>query len=122
MNSNKHISKRRSYPPSVPIEPFFNERMKDPAFRREYDALEPEFAIIRQIIDLRLKRKMSQAQLARKVGTQQPSIARLESRGQTKDLDYMQRVAKALGARLEVRLVPLKARGRNANRKRSTKA
>ncbi len=43
------------------------------------------------------------------MGAPQPSIARLERRGKTKDLDYLQRVATALDAKLEVRLVPREA-------------
>lgn len=116
------VKAKRIYPPSVPIEPFFAERMKNPEFRREYEALEPEFEIIRQIIDLRIKRKMSQAQLARKIGTKQPSIARMERRGKTRDLDYLRRVANALGATLEVRLVPREASERKGNGRRAKHA
>jgi transcriptional regulator with XRE-family HTH domain len=95
--------------------------MRDPEFQREYEALGPEFEIIKQIIDLRLKRKMSQAELAKKVGTQQPSIARMESRRQLKDLEYLQRIAQALDAKLEVRLVPRKASGTRPNTRRTSK-
>lgn len=112
---------KRAYPPSVPIDKYFNERMKDPEFRRAYDELEPEFAIIKQIIDLRLKRKMTQTELARRAGTPQPSIARLESRGQVKNLDYLRRIAKALNARVEVRLVPSKASGKHGQGRRALK-
>ncbi len=110
---------KTAYPASVPIEPFFEEQMKDSQFRRAYEALEPEFDIIRQIIDLRIKRKLSQAQLAEKMGTKQPSIARMERRGKTRDLDYLQRVAEALDARLEVRLVPREASATPRNRQRA---
>jgi transcriptional regulator with XRE-family HTH domain len=89
--------------------------MKDPAFAKEYEALRPEFEVISQIIALRNKRKMTQAQLAERVGTKQPSIARLEKRGKAKDLEFLQRVAIALDARLEVRLVPRQAK-RDAKR------
>ncbi len=53
------------------------ERLKDPAFKKAYDALEPEYAIIRAILDGRIKKKMSQKQLAKKVGTKQSAISRL---------------------------------------------
>ncbi len=112
---------KRQYAPSVPYEAVLADHMKDPGFRRAYDELEPEFAIIKQIIDLRLKRRMSQTQLAKRIGTQQPSIARLESRGHVRNLDYLQRVANALDARLEVRLVPLKASARSAASQRAMK-
>ncbi len=100
---------------------FLSEQMQDPEFRREYESLEAEFEIIQQIIDLRLKRKMSQADLAKKVGTQQPSIARMESRGRVKDLDYLQRIAQALDAKLEVRLVPREASGTQPTARRASK-
>lgn len=100
---------------------FLTKQMQDPEFRREYEALEPEYEIITQIIELRLKRKMSQAQLAEKIGTQQPSIARMESRGRVKDLDYLQRIASALDARIQVRLIPREASGARGSGRRSSK-
>ncbi len=115
------MNKEKKYPASVSIEPYFKKQMKNAAFRRAYEELEPEFAIIRQIIDLRLKRRITQAQLAKRMGTAQPSIARMESRGKVKNLDYLQRIAKALDAKLEVRLVPRAASGTRKNGKRSVK-
>jgi ribosome-binding protein aMBF1 (putative translation factor) len=97
---------KRAYRASVPTGPFFEEQMRDPEYRRAYEELEPEFEVVRQLIDLRLKQKISQSELARRVGVPQPSIARLEGRGKTKDLAFLGRVAKALDARLEIRLVP----------------
>ena len=96
---------------------FLDEQMKDPEFAREYEALGPEFEIISQVIALRNKRKMTQAQLAKRVGTAQPSIARLESRGGARNLDFLRRVADALDARVEVRLVP-----REASRSKGTRS
>lgn len=104
-------------PRGVPYETYFEERMQDPEFRSAYDELEPEFELVRQLIDLRLKNKISQSELARRVGVKQPSIARLEGRGKTKDLVFLGRVAKALDARLEIKLVPMNAKGRNGKRK-----
>ncbi|HLF26582.1 MAG TPA: helix-turn-helix transcriptional regulator [Anaerolineae bacterium] len=103
---------------SAPIEPFFQEQMRDPEFRRAYEELEPEFELVRQLIDLRIKRGVSQTELARRVGVKQPSIARLEGRGKTTDLNFLGRVAKALDARLEVRLVPREASGKSEGQKR----
>ncbi len=107
---------KKGYSPSASVAPFFGEQMKDPAFRREYKALEPEFAIIQQIINLRIKHKMSQTQLAKRIGTHQPSIARLESQKRIRNLDYLQRVANALDADVQVRLVPRTASATNHRR------
>ncbi len=98
--------KPRVYPASVPLEKVLREHRQEQEFDRAYRELESEFEIVQQIIDLRLKRGVTQEELAKRLGTQQSSVARLESRRQTKDLDFLRRVAQALDARLEVRLVP----------------
>lgn len=79
--------------------------MEDPEFRAEYKALESEFNFIRQLIDLRLKKGLSQHALAEKVGTQQPRISRLEQ-GQLGSIEFLHRLARALDARLKIQLVP----------------
>ena len=52
--------------------------LKNPKVRKEYDKLEPEFQLARSLITARLKKGWTQAELARRVGMQQPNIARLE--------------------------------------------
>ncbi|CAN0175259.1 unnamed protein product [Phaeothamnion confervicola] len=53
--------------------------MKDPAYRKEYDALEEEFALIAAVAKARARAGLSQAELARRMKTTQGTIARLES-------------------------------------------
>jgi ribosome-binding protein aMBF1 (putative translation factor) len=74
------------------------------------DLVEQEQAnldVAREIYELRIKAKLSQAELARKVGTTQSVISRLE------DADYdghslamLRRIASALEKRVEIRFVP----------------
>jgi len=113
---------KRAYSPSVPWQDYLDEQLKNPEFRAEYDALEGEFALIRQLIDLRIKRGLSQRQLAKRAEMQQPTIARLEG-GRTASLKTLRRVAEALDARVEVRLVPREAapsaRGETTSGKRT---
>lgn len=68
--------------------------------RRAYDALGPEFALIEMIIEGRLKRGLTQAQLAQKIGTKQTAIARLESGAYNPTIKFLNKVAKALDAKL----------------------
>jgi DNA-binding XRE family transcriptional regulator len=77
--------------------------LKDPEVQRAYDELEPAYQIAR----LRIARGLTQAQLAKLVGTKQPSIARIESGASQPSVAFLQKVAAALGARLEVRFVAL---------------
>ena len=53
--------------------------MKDPEYRREYDALEGEFALAAEVAKARSRAGLSQAELARRMKTTQSTIARLES-------------------------------------------
>ena len=76
--------------------------------RAEYEALEEEYALIRQLIDLRIERDLSQRQLAKRAGMQQPVIARLEG-GKTASLRTLKRVADALDADVRVTLIPRQA-------------
>ncbi len=94
---------------SQPFEDYLNEQLQDPEFRAEWEALEPEFALIQQLLDLRHKRGLSQRDLAKRAGMQQSSIARLES-GRRVNVRTLLRVAKAMDA--DVRVVP-----RNMKRK-----
>ena len=98
---------------TVLFDDFLAEQLRDPEIRREYEALEPEFSIRRQLIDLRLKSGLSQTELAERVGTPRPSISRMEARG-TKDLDFARRLADALDCTLEVHFVPKKHAGKGA--------
>jgi transcriptional regulator with XRE-family HTH domain len=88
--------------------------MKEPGYRKEYKALEEEFALIAEMAKARARAGLSQAQLARRMKTTQSTIARLESgRGKpsTRTLD---RFAKATGHRLKISFVPLKSSGKGA--------
>ena len=58
---------------------FKKELLKDPEFKKEYEKLEPEYKIIRQILALRRKKNLTQEQLAELTGAKQSSIARIES-------------------------------------------
>lgn len=59
-----------------------------------------------QVARLRIQRGLTQAQLAEMVGTRQPSIARLENGISVPSLSFLDRIAKALDARIELNFVP----------------
>ena len=77
------------------------QKLQDPQFSAAAEDVEPGYQVAR----LRMLRGLSQAQLAEKVGTRQPSIARLEN-GSPASLSFLNRIAAALDAKVEVRLVP----------------
>lgn len=80
-------------------------QLKNPQFRKEYEALEGEFSLAKEIIALRIKNKLTQKQLAQQIGTSQPAIARIESGSyRNVSLSFLRRIADALGAVPEVHL------------------
>lgn len=76
--------------------------LKNPEVRRAYDALGPEFALIEQIIAKRIQKKLTQTALAKKIGTKQSAIARLESGTYNPSLVFLKKVAKGLDAKLKI--------------------
>ena len=76
-------------------------KMQDPKFRSAVEELEPAYQITR----LRILRGLTQEELARRLGTRQSSIARLESGRTEPSLSFLRRAVQALGGRLEVRIV-----------------
>jgi transcriptional regulator with XRE-family HTH domain len=90
---------------------YLEEQLKRPEFREAYEELEEEYELAKQIIKFRLSRNLTQAQLAKLVGTSQPAIARLESGNHRNlTLGFLARVARALDLRPEMRFRPLRAR------------
>ena len=81
-----------------------NKMMKDPEFRKEYEALEEEFALAVTLIRARAAAKMTQQEVAEKMGTDQAVVARLEG-GKRPSLETLRRYAKAVGKTLRVQLV-----------------
>jgi ribosome-binding protein aMBF1 (putative translation factor) len=84
--------------------------MRDPAYRKEYQPLEGEFALAVAVAEARVRAGLSQAQLARRMRTTQSTVARLESgrsRPSTRTLD---RLARATGHRLKISFEPMRGR------------
>jgi predicted transcriptional regulator len=79
--------------------------MRDPEFRKEYDKADEEFAIIEALIRARAKAKLSQADVAKRIGTTQSAIARLEGGRVSPSLSTLRRYAEATGTRLQVDLI-----------------
>ena len=80
-------------------------QLGDDEFRREYEALEEEFTIAREIIALRNEHDLTQKELAERIGTSQPAIARVESGNYRNiSLSFLRRIAAALDAEPEIHL------------------
>ena len=90
---------------SVNFDDLLEKELENPEFKSEYDALEDEFTLAREVMQLRKNSNLTQKDLARLAGTSQPAIARLES-GNYKNLSlsFIRKVAEALGTVPEIHL------------------
>lgn len=96
----------KNTPQFISAETLHKKWMKDPEYRLEYEKLEPEFAIIQALIDARVKKKLSQEELAKRMGTGQAAISRLENANANPSLSLMKRLAHAIGMKLKIEFVP----------------
>ena len=78
------------------------QQNQDPEFVAERLEMEAGYQIAR----LRMLSGMTQAELAERVGTRQPSIARLESGSRKPSLSFLERIADALDAKVEIKITP----------------
>lgn len=82
---------------------FLKEELKNPEFKREFDKLQPEFDLIRAMIDARAKKGITQKILAKRMKTKQSVISRLESGNANPSFDFVKRLAIALGTDIQIK-------------------
>ena len=85
---------------------YFDEQMKNPEFRKEWESLQPEMAIVQAMIDAREKTGMTQKELSEKTGITQADISRLENGNANPSLKTLQRLAEGMGMTLKLEFVP----------------
>lgn len=83
---------------------FKKQALKDKEVREEYNNLASEFTIAQAVIKKRLEKGLTQTDLAKKVGTRQSAISRLESGRYNPSIHFLEKVAKALSLNLVVRM------------------
>ena len=84
---------------------FRDEQLQDPEVRREYEAAAQQFSLAAEVLQLRKERDLTQRQLAERMGTSQPAIARIESGNyHNVSMAFVRRLADALNAEPGVHL------------------
>lgn len=84
---------------------FLVQQLEDDELRKEYDALEPEFAIIQAMIDARKEAGYTQKELSERSGIAQSDISKLENGNANPSIKTLQRLAMALGRTLKIEFV-----------------
>jgi transcriptional regulator with XRE-family HTH domain len=87
-----------------------NAILKDRAVEARYDAQATDFALLNELLGARKRAGLTQAEVAQKMGTKTPAVARLEAGGGSKrhspSIATLRKYAAAVGCRLEIRLRP----------------
>lgn len=84
-----------------------NTKLQDPEFRAEWDALEPEFQIIKAMLDGRAAKGLTQKELSEITGIAQSDISKLENGNANPSLRTLERLAEGLGMRIKLEFVPV---------------
>lgn len=87
------------------MQKYLEEQLKNPEFKREYDALEPEFAVIRAIIEARKEAGITQKELSERTGIAQGDISKLENGSANPSVKTLKRIASAVGKNLKIEFV-----------------
>ncbi len=85
------------------------EWKKDPAFKKAYDKLGPQFRLLEELLKARKRAGLTQSEVARRMGTKTPAVARLESSGGKKhspSITTLEKYAEAVDCDLKIKLVP----------------
>ena len=95
------------------VKEHLKEKMKGAEFHAAWRGLDEEFDILEGVIKAREKAGLTQEELARRIGTKQPALSRLERGGFSRaTVETLRKIADALDARLVVKLEPKKSRSR----------
>ena len=70
----------------------------------EYERLKPKYQLISQLIEARVNRGLTQEQLAKKIGTKQSAVSRIESGRANPSIAFLQEISEALGRKLVIQL------------------
>ena len=83
--------------------------MRDPEFAKAYKEMQPEFNIIRAIIEARTANNLTQKELAERTGIAQTEISRIENGSRNPSIKLLQRLADGMGMVLNISFTPKKA-------------
>lgn len=80
------------------------ESLKDKDFEEAYDKKELRFKVIDILVGIRVQYKLTQAELAKRLGTTQTVISRIESGSVNVGIDFLQRVGTAFDKKIEIKV------------------
>mgnify|MGYP003914696537 CR=1 FL=1 len=107
----KHIEKilLKGVPIMSEFNDFFNEQLKDSDLAKEWENMQPEFDVIRAIVEARTSQNLTQKELLKRIGINQADISKLENGTRNPSLKVLKRLADGMGMNLKIVFVPKNA-------------
>lgn len=105
-----NTQKNKRVPASKTHHEMLTEWLNQPDFKAEYDSLELEYQLLREMLRARKRAGLTQEDVAIRMGTKAPAVARLESTAREKhspSINTLKKYAKAVGCTLEIHFRPL---------------
>ena len=96
------MNRKRSFKELTKWEDFEKKLLLNPKVKKGLPYMEVEYQILKKLIDIRLKKNISQKDLAKRLNTKQPAISRLEQGLINPTIYSLTKVASALGKRLVI--------------------
>ena len=85
---------------------FLAEQLEDEEIRKEYENMQPEFDVIRAIVEARTSMNLTQQQLAERTGINQSDISKLENGTRNPSVNLLKRLADGMDMMLKIEFVP----------------
>lgn len=85
---------------------YLKEQLKNKEFKKEWDAIQPEMALISAMVDARNSKNYTQKDLALKTGINQADISKIENGVRKPSIKLLQKIADAMGMMIKIEFVP----------------
>lgn len=83
-----------------------DKALSNPKVRQAYDGMEEEFQFLDELLQARKSLRLTQEEVAKRMGAKIPAIAKLESGAYSPTIDTLRKYAGAVGCKLEIKLIP----------------
>ena len=90
---------------SISFEDYFNEKLKDDEFKKEWESFSPEYQVMKEVINAREINNLTQKQLAELSGIRQSEISKLETGERNPSIKILKRIAEAMNMKLVIKFV-----------------
>ncbi|PIS39072.1 MAG: transcriptional regulator [Candidatus Nealsonbacteria bacterium CG08_land_8_20_14_0_20_43_11] len=90
---------------TIDFKAYLSEKLKDKQFKKHYDDYGKRLEVAYKILQMRKNAGISQTELARKIGTKQSNVVRMESGSQNFTTQTLQKIADVFGCALKIEFV-----------------